>query len=176
MKSIDNQEDSFQAFYSCYFNKVKQFLMKKGMKLQDAEDLSQEAFQYCYKNWDRFDPQKASRKTWLFLVVSSRWKNYCRDRKIQVDIDDYANQIPDGTDLQQAVWVEQIREEISAGLAKLPENQRRAVVLRHIECWDCNKIAKVLGISEGNARILIYRGLRKLEKELPEDIRRTMSI
>ena len=176
MKRIDNAEDTFQALYSCYFNQVKQFLMKKGMNLHDAEDLSQEAFQYCYKNWDHFDPQRASRKTWLFLVVSSRWKNYCRDRKIHADIDDYANQIPDATDLQQAVWLEQIRKEISVALEKLPENQRRAVVLRHIKCWDCSQIAEVLGVSEGNARILVYRGLRKLEKELPEEIRRTMSI
>ncbi len=176
MEIRENTGQSFHEFYLAYYGLIRAYLVKKTGNFQDAEDLAQEAFTYCSQKWDSYDPEKASRKTWLFLIVRSRWKNYCRSRKNNLNVDDFSNVIPDGTDLEQALWISQVREAIADAMEKLPENQRKAVLLRYFSRWDDKRIAGALGVSDGNARIMIHRGLKKLEKLMPEEIRRTMDL
>lgn len=56
----------------------------------DAEDLTEEAFVYCYRRYADYDPGKSALSTWLYLVVNSRIKNYYRDRKEAVDLEELA--------------------------------------------------------------------------------------
>ena len=164
----DAPEDSYQNFYTEHFSAVVHYLRGKGMGEADAEDLAQEIFVYAYRSWDKYDPTRASRKTWLYLMVRSRWINYLRDRKTFMDIDDFSGVIPDGTDMDQSIWVEEVRNAVADALNVLAENQKKAVVLRYFGNateWD---IANALGTTPGNARVLVHRGLKRLEKELSE--------
>ena len=83
------QTDSFESFYAQYAQQVHRCLYRKIGNVQDAEDLTADIFEYCYRQFNTFDPQKASIKTWLYVIVNSRYKNYLRSRRCFEDIDDY---------------------------------------------------------------------------------------
>lgn len=72
------QTDSFESFYAQYAQQVHRYLYRKIGNVQDAEDLTADIFEYCYRQFNTFDPQKASIKTWLYVIVNSRYKNYLR--------------------------------------------------------------------------------------------------
>ncbi|MBT5808639.1 sigma-70 family RNA polymerase sigma factor [Candidatus Uhrbacteria bacterium] len=52
------------------------------------------------------------------------------------------------------------------GLGELPDDDREAVVMRHLEGYSVKEIAKHLGKTENATSVLIYRALKKLRKIL----------
>lgn len=105
----------------------------------------------------------ASRKSWLFMVVQSRWKNYCRDRRSTQNLDDFIDFLPDENDvISAATNLMAAREELAKALKQLPENQRNVVIMRYFGQMSNEKIAMKLGTSEGNVRVLLSRGVKKL--------------
>lgn len=160
------QEMSFDTFYEENYFRVLRFLRARCSSYHDAEDLTSQSFTYCYQHWDDYDPSKASRSSWLFMIVSCRWKNYCRDHKAMSDIDDYSNVLPDQNDpMTLAINTEAYRAAIAKALKALPANQQQAVILRYFGGKTDAEIALKLGTSPGNVRVLISRALHKMEKD-----------
>lgn len=157
----------FEAVYDRYYQETVYYVMGKLGNYHDAEDLAGEAFFYCYLNYEKYDPEKSSVATWLYLIVNSRLKNYYRDHKEHVDYTDLENQLFDeDLDMDKAVYLEELREFLSENLLQLPEKQRKAVILRYFHEKEYSAIAQELGVTEGNARVMISRALDKMGKEI----------
>jgi RNA polymerase sigma-70 factor (ECF subfamily) len=52
---------------------------------------------------------------------------------------------------------------LNAALAQLPDAQRQALVLRYLENWPSQQIAAYLGKTDGAVRVLLTRGLKRLQ-------------
>jgi RNA polymerase sigma-70 factor (ECF subfamily) len=64
------------------------------------------------------------------------------------------------------VLTRELRAVLAAALELLPERQRAVVVLRDVEGLTTPEVAQVLGLSEGNVRVLLHRGRMRLREEL----------
>lgn len=73
------------------------------------------------------------------------------------------------SDPQLALECRRFRAELEAQLARLPEMQSRAFVMREVQGLDSGSICAALGITEGNLFVLLHRarlGLRRgLDRE-----------
>ena len=56
-----------------------------------------------------------------------------------------------------------------AGVSKLPDDRREALIMRFALGMDNREIARALGRSEGATKVLIHRAIRQLEQALEED-------
>ena len=167
--------EEYEAFYERYHPKVVNYLTRKCATRQDAEDLAHEAFLYCYRHWEDYNPEKASRKTWLFLIVRSRWKNYLRDHKAIASLDDFESIIPDMDILEQTIWLQAVRTELADLLEELPEKQREAIVLRYFAQWTDEEIARWQMTSKGNIRVMIHRGIQHMNKSFSSYLRTVLT-
>ena len=134
----------------------------------EAEDVTQEVMLRLWKaakTWDADGAAKPS--TWAFRVAS----NLCIDRqrkrkRVTPGLDDApepADPTPSGEDrLHAAARVEALDQ----ALATLPDRQREAVILRHIEGWSNPEISGHLDISVEAVESLTARGKRALAKVL----------
>lgn len=59
-------------------------------------------------------------------------------------------------------------ERLPAALAKLPERQREAVVLRFLEAMDVNETAELMGCAPGSVKASVHAGLANLRQMLGE--------
>ncbi len=64
---------------------------------------------------------------------------------------------------EQAIRIEQLLQ-LAEALARLPEEQRDAVVLHHLQGWPLAQIAAHLARSEASIAGLLRRGLKKLRE------------
>jgi RNA polymerase sigma-70 factor (ECF subfamily) len=55
---------------------------------------------------------------------------------------------------------------LADGLAQLPERQREAVVLHHMQGWTVAQLADHLACTEGAAAALLHRGLKQLRAQM----------
>lgn len=131
----------------------------------EAEDVTQEAMLRLWKLAPDWRSGEAKVSTWLYRVVS----NLCTDRLRRVrgvDID----AVPEPEDNQPAAD-ERLQQAtrmaaLDKALATLPDRQREAVVLRHIEGLSNPEIAEILDISIEAVESLTARGKRALAAAL----------
>ena len=127
----------------------------------EAEDVTQEAMMRLWKMAPDWVPGRARISTWLYRVTL----NLCVDlrRGKRPDALENAPEPEDGTAsvvdrMQDAAR----RDALQKALDQLPERQRQAVVLRHIEELPNPEIAGVMEISVEAVESLIARGKRSL--------------
>lgn len=165
------RQNTFDCFYAQYRQPVFRYLCGKMNSVQDAEDLTADIFEYCLRQFDAFDPQRASRKTWLYMIVNSRFKNYLRSRRCFEDIEDYMECTPsDGTALEQAAELEQERDLLARALKQLSQRQREIVVSRYFLGKSTKEIAQKLGMSPGNVRVQLYRTLQQMKEYIQAEM------
>ncbi|WP_319826370.1 RNA polymerase sigma factor [Thalassovita sp.] len=133
----------------------------------EAEDVAQEAMLRLWKIAPDWRQNEAKVTTWLYRVVA----NLCTDRLRRnrgVELDS----IPEPEDDRESAEGElQQRARMSAldvALAQLPDRQRQAVVLRHIEGLGNPEIAEIMEISTEAVESLTARGKRALAAILAE--------
>ena len=130
----------------------------------EAEDVAQEAMLRLWRIAPNWRQDEATVTTWLYRVVT----NLCTDRlrmrqRRRLSALDDAPDVEDGTPGAEAAMIEADRMvALNAALAHLPDRQREAVVLRHIEGLTNPEIAAVLDIGVEAVESLTARGKRAL--------------
>jgi RNA polymerase sigma-70 factor (ECF subfamily) len=133
----------------------------------EAEDIAQEAMLRLWRAAPDWHPDGAARpRTWLYRVTANLAVDRLRrnGRAVGLD-DDVASTAPSAeAQLQDAGRM----AALDTALATLPERQRQAVVLRHIEGLGNAEIATILGIGVEAVESLTARGKRALAAVLAD--------
>ena len=134
----------------------------------EAEDVAQDSMLRLWKIAPEWRQGEAKVSTWLYRVVT----NLCTDRlrarqrRRAVALDD-APEMPDGAaSALSGLITRQRLDALQAALDTLPDRQRQAVVLRHIEGWGNPEIALVMEIGVEAVESLTARGKRSLAAAL----------
>lgn len=163
---------SYEDFYAEHYPRVLRYVRGKLDSPEDAEDLVSAVFTYCFEHYREYDPEKSAITTWLYLVVNSRVKNYYRDHCSGrfADYETVSQVMEDQRiDLDQGVYLEQLRSRLMKAIDRLPERQREIVMLSYFRNQSSEEIAHRLGITPGNVRVLLSRALKKLSAEYEKD-------
>lgn len=157
---------TFEELYHTQYNKVVHYLSSHTASVQDAEDIANNAFMICYNKYDTYDNSRASRVTWLYVIVKNLLKNYYRDKKDHVSLDDEtSNVIAAYTDeMEAAAELTEMRGMLAQALKTLDEDKRQIVILRYFHDRSSKEIADITGHSEGNVRVILNRSLKKLNE------------
>ncbi len=130
----------------------------------EAEDVTQETMLRLWRLAANWRTGEAKVSTWAFRVVT----NLCTDlrrartRRPSVTLDD-APEVADGSSGVVATMIEADRmSALQNALAQLPERQRQAVFLRHIEGMTNPEIAEILDVGVEAVESLTARGKRAL--------------
>ena len=130
----------------------------------EAEDVAQEAMLRLWRVAPDWRQGEAKISTWLYRVTT----NLCTDRlrlrtRRNVVALDAAPDMADVAPGAVAVLIEADRmAALNAALTSLPDRQREAVVMRHIEGLSNPEIADVMDIGIEAVESLISRGKRAL--------------
>jgi RNA polymerase sigma-70 factor (ECF subfamily) len=170
----------FDALYRRYLAPVYSFAYYELGDHHAAEDATERTFLAALSNLGRFDERArpadgegaSTFKVWLFRIARNVIANERRTnrRRPTVPLADAAL-ASDPLDVELDVVR---RDEAAAAwraVGRLPEDRRRAVVLRFVDELSTSEIAGVLGRSEGAVRVLIHRALRAVAGELAPERR-----
>lgn len=142
-----------------------------------AEEVVQDTWLAVVRGVDRFEG-RSSLRTWLFHILVNRarttaTREHRTDSSIELDADRF-----DGAGAWSSPpvpWSEQVEDRLAAEqaaalardlLETLPDTQRQVVVLRDVEGLTAAEVADLLGLSDGNQRVLLHRGRVRLRAGL----------
>ena len=133
----------------------------------EAEDLVQEALTKALAGAGLFSPERDLR-VWLFSILHNTHVSRLRRKRTAFNAQHYLAQ-EDSRPASQTAHLE-LREVLDC-LAKLPDDQRRAVALVGLESMSYAQAAKVLGVPMGTLMSRLARGreaLRRMTDGAPE--------
>ena len=137
---------------------------------EDAEDAVQETFLRVFRALSSFHPERAF-EPWLYRIAVNVCRDTGRRRRWRqlISLDGWL--AGGGAEPRAAADGDSRRDEIAAALARLPERERAAVVLRDVEGLSAAEAGRALGISEGTVRSHASRGRARLREILGRSLR-----
>ena len=132
--------------------------------LAEAEDVTQEAMLRLWRMAPDWQAGAAQPSTWVFRVAS----NLCTDRlRRRRPMQEAMPDLPDPAAGADAGLMAQARARaLEAALQELPERQRQAVILRHLEDLSNPEIAAIMMVGVEAVESLTARGKRNLSAAL----------
>jgi RNA polymerase sigma-70 factor (ECF subfamily) len=135
----------------------------------DARDACQEVFLRVYKHLRRFK-QDQDFFAWLYRITVNVCRDTLRKRHIQsqtssidADPNDSVLEIPaEQADAEQTLLQAQRRELISRAIAMLPFKERASIILRDVEGYSTEEVARILKSSSTTVRSQISSARRKI--------------
>jgi len=138
---------------------------------QETEDALQEVFLKAYENAGRYQPISTV-KAWLNRITANHCLNRLRERvphQDSLDDEERAPQLPSRNPSPlEALEEADLARRLEDLLASLPENQRRALVLKRFGDLSYQEIAEVMETSPGAVDGLIKRARQFLRKALAD--------
>jgi RNA polymerase sigma factor (sigma-70 family) len=131
----------------------------------EAEDVAQEAMLRLWRIAPEWRSGEARVTTWLYRVVT----NLCTDRlrrRRGTGLDSLPEPADGAPGVEARMQDEARAQALEAALARLPDRQREAVVLRHLEGLANPEIAEIMEISVEAVESLTARGKRALAAAL----------
>ena len=140
---------------------------------EDAQDCLQEAMLRVYRAIGGFKGE-SSFSTWVYRITMNTCLDELRRRKNKqsASLDDLLDEGWAPADERTSPEKHAVRAETARMLhqtiRELPEDMRAAVVLRDIQGYSYEEIAKILDINVGTIKSRISRGREKLREKLRE--------
>jgi RNA polymerase sigma-70 factor (ECF subfamily) len=149
---------TFDHLYRTYFEDVHRFAFWLSGNRTEADDLASETFVRAWSRRNRL--QTETLKAYLLVITRNAFLDSRRRTRHREEL---SEEWPDATpDPHRQAAARIALHRIRSELARLPESERLALALRAEESLSYSEIARVLGISQGAARIKVHRARRRL--------------
>ena len=153
---------SFAATAEEHLDDVYAYLVYLTRDRSLAEDLAADTFEKALRLWRRFDPARASARTWLCQIARTTALDWFRAEERRQRREERAA-TPERVD---EAFAEGLSPELQTALATLSAGEREVIALRVLLELDGEETARVLGISPTAVSTRLSRALTKLEEKV----------
>jgi len=166
----DGDEGAFAQIMTLYKDRIVNYLYQFTGDYQKAVELSQETFVRVYFKANKYRPI-APLSSWIYTIASNLAKTEAKrtQRMATVSIEDVPNHYAAGTyyeDPQDPGLIRNLREALEA----LHPRYRIPVVLKDMEGFSQEEIARIINRPVGTVKARISRGREQLKKRLEKAV------
>lgn len=165
VRVAEGDEKAFGEILRRHQDAVYAFARRMVSDPQEAEDVAQETFLRLFRASGRFRPE-ASLRAYLLRIAKNICIDYYRKKRPELmdELPDTAAPETPQDLLEGAIAMDHLEKAI----ARLPVNQRTALLLRHTEQLSYNRIAEVMDLSVGAVESLLVRARRQLKRHMAD--------
>lgn len=171
----EGDRTAFDRLVLRYQHKVLKLVMRYVRNHAEAEDVAQEAFLKAYRALASFRGDSAF-YTWLYRIAINTAKNAlvaAKRRPMDYDLDlqdpdqyERAGRLKDDATPENLLLTEEIRQTVDDAIAALPDDLRRAIVLREFDGLSYEEIAASMDCPVGTVRSRIFRAREAIDRRL----------
>lgn len=176
---LAGEGEHFETLVARYQTRLYRFISRYTRDSEDARDVAQEVFLKVYGALDGYDPRYRF-STWLFRIAGNAAIDHLRRRRGRTvpletppDEDGETRGIDprDGRpDPLEDLSRRRLRQAIDAAIARLPDDYRELISLRHYGELPYEEIAELKGMPLGTVKNKLFRARQALRDLLPPGI------
>ncbi len=162
---MSSRDNDFARVYEEHLGYVYGFLYYRLRDLDLAEDLAHATFERALRAWPRFDPRRASERTWLLTIARNLMIDHHRREQPEPTerIDERLLPTVDGPEQGTDAW-----PQLHEALQKLTDREQELIALRFGADLRGSEIADLTDLSLANVQQILSRALKRL-RTLLED-------
>jgi RNA polymerase sigma-70 factor (ECF subfamily) len=172
-------EHALAAVYDLHAGLVFGLARRVTRNEQLAGEITQDVFAYLWELPARVDLSRGSLRSYLAVVTHRRAVDEIRrnERRVRIEASAATAAHAEGpeTEVVDAAAASWGREQLTAALQALPDDQRRAVELAYYDGLTYRQVASVLGIPEGTAKSRLRLAIARLRVLLGDEMRTAIS-
>jgi RNA polymerase sigma-70 factor (ECF subfamily) len=158
---LEGDTSAFDELMRAHEDRVFGICLRMLRDREAALDVTQETFLTVFRKADRYKAEAAF-STWLYRVTMNACYDYLRRTKRR-----RASSLPEGFDPADSrsgdpLESAEVRPDIEAALAEIPEEFRAAIVLVDLQGLAIDQTAEILGVPPGTVKSRVFRGRRQL--------------
>jgi RNA polymerase sigma-70 factor, ECF subfamily len=138
------RSEDFERLYEAHAASLLAFLEYRTGNIELAKDVHADTFERILRTRWRFDPRKASEKTWVYAIALNVLRDAGRRRAAEARALDRVAAGPGDEHWHEADRIDD-RDAVRRGLATLPDDEREAVALYYGADLSLEEIARVTG-------------------------------
>jgi RNA polymerase sigma-70 factor (ECF subfamily) len=173
----EDLESGFVELVRRHATPVRTFLLRVSGSAAVADDLGQDTFLKAYTALRGYSAERRRAlrpRSWLLAIAANTWRNHVRTATrhpvAPFPAEESCTTWPDGDPGPEERAANALdRGVLTAALLQLPEQQRTAVVLRHVIGMSYQEAAEVVGCPVGTVKAQVSRGLARLRGIVPPD-------
>jgi RNA polymerase sigma factor (sigma-70 family) len=158
-------QTSFASAVAEHLDDVHAYLVYLTGDRAAAEDLTADAFEKAWRLWKRYDPRRASAKTWLYHIARTTALDHFR-AEARRRRREHVYELRERPASVEGTFGEGLSPAIESALATLSAGEREVIALRVLLDLDAETAARLLGISATACSTRLHRALRKLEERV----------
>jgi RNA polymerase sigma-70 factor (ECF subfamily) len=157
---------AFGQLYDRYAVQIYRFVRARMRDDGIAEDITAEVFLSALRHIKGYQDQGRPFSCWLYRIAVNAVASHYRNQRSSLSLDEHLELVSPVLDpLDEIVDRERLRT-VWQAVDRLPSQQRAAMILKFSEDMTMEDIGAVLGKSQAAAKLLIYRAVQRLRREL----------
>jgi RNA polymerase sigma-70 factor, ECF subfamily len=169
-RSANNDMEAFDTLYQRHHRRVYSLCLRMTQNVQEAEDLTQDAFIQLFRKIGSFRGDSAF-TTWLHRLTVNQVLMHFRKRSVKMEKTseegDPPVQIVKGTENHRAMPIVD-RIALDNAIKQLPPGYKSVFVLHDVEGHEHEQVAKLLGCSVGTSKSQLHKARMKLRRLLTQ--------
>lgn len=157
-------EEEILKAYDSYADSIFRFCLYRVYDRETAADITQETFLHLLEYLIKGNAVEFT-KSFLYRTANNIIIDYSRKQK-EVSLDNLMEKGFDPADKIEKLGLDE--KQLIDTIKKIREDYSTPLLLRYVEDLKPKEIAEVLGKSQNEISVKIYRGLKKLKKILTE--------
>ena len=159
---------AFQILYERYRDPIFRFAYRLLGSAEAAEDIAHDCFLSLIKEPRRFDPSRASLRTYIYAAARNLAAKRYHSSGRETGIDEMTDEPQVGERHSPIAQVldSELASEVEQAIAGLPPLQREALVLFEYEDLSLAEIAAVVGADSNTVKARLFRAREKLRVRL----------
>lgn len=163
----DSLPGEFESWYVEYQSTVYRYVRFRVATREVAEDVTSVVFMKALRAFGRYDPSRASPKTWLLRIARNAVTDHLRSLKrkgsLHVSLDRIPDLVADIPSHEERVIKQERIQRLLNGARSLRKADQEVLSLRYGAGLDNAEIADHLGISNNAVAVRIHRALKRLK-------------
>lgn len=165
----DKPTAEFAEFYASWFDRVYNYARGRTGSAVRADEIAADTFERAFRAWGKFDAKRGDRRTWLFTIAFRSVADHYRAEMPGVWTSLELTAEPPDAARGPAKEAEAADEKrlLTKALNGLEDEAREVVSLRFYSGLTNRAIGDLLGLSESNVAVILFRSIRKLRRNFP---------
>lgn len=159
------QHDSrkFEALYNKYFEPVFRFVYQRVEQKQNAADITSQVFLKAMLNLPKYEYRGLPFNAWLFRIAKNELTDMFRKRRVERVINVETDALKEVMDEMKEDSYEIYYGKLTGVMKTLKDEDLDLVEMRFFEKRSFKEIGDILGITENNAKVKLYRLLDRMK-------------
>jgi len=155
---------AFTEIYNTYFPRIYNYVHYRVADFHAAEDLTSQIFEKLCSSFKYYQSEKAPFSAWLFSIarntITDHYRSQSRIHFTSIEItEDLIDSKPDPAEI---VSYNETQQYLLKALASLNQREQDIIALKFWSGLSNRDIAKLIGISESNTAVILFRAMRRL--------------